>query len=61
MVSDGVVMHRIPKLSCGIKSMVVHQQKYLIMATFKKIETKNAPPKLVIDQGFKPKTLAPDF
>jgi hypothetical protein len=47
----------------GIKDMCIHIGKYMVMATFEKVETVNAPSKIIIDQGWNPnlKNLAQDF
>ena len=47
----------------GIKSICIHKNKYLVVATFEKVQTVNAPMKSAIDQGFNPnlRNMAEDF
>jgi len=72
LVSEGVALKRfpLPPLDAssdnphrGIKSMCIHKGKYLVVATFEKVPTRNAPTNAVIDQGFSPnlRNMAEDF
>ena len=63
LTSDGVSLKRIPFDNRGIKTLCTHENKYLAVATFTKVQTVNAPSKVIIDQGFNPnlRNMAPDY
>ena len=61
-VSNGVCLKQFFLKGRGVKCMKVHQGQYLIVATFRKVPTLNAPRSHALDRGFRPeKNMAQDY
>lgn len=62
-ISSGVCLKQFPLKGRGVKCMCIHKGQYLVVATFQKVQTVNAPRNGIIRQGFSPNlgNLAQDY